>query len=405
MKWRRNLLLSATAMWRAPQRTLLSVSGMAIGIAAVAVVVGLGAGAERALQQTLEQLGRNLLVVSAGRTETGALRGSSRQLRTLGMSDWQAITRLPQVERAAPIAMGTADLRAGDRSLQATVVGSTAELEEARNFRLLAGRFVDHEDVRDVRRVAVLGAQVVRELFFGEWPIGGGLQVGGVPFTVIGVLESKGLSPAGTNQDDQIIVPVSAAQRRLLDSEHLDRIFVQFRSNQAVGPGERDRRSLLRARHALDVSGAADDFEIQDQDALLAAQAETGGRFTLLVSALAALALLLGAVGLLAVSWLSVRDRRGEIGLRLAVGGRRRDIGLQFLSEAVLIAVVGGLAGSALGAAGILLGERLSGWPLAWTWRSAVYPFVLSLAVAVVFGAYPALRAARLDPIVALSSE
>ncbi|MCP4662678.1 MAG: ABC transporter permease [bacterium] len=422
MKWRKNLRLSTTAMWRSRWRTLLSTSGMAIGIAAVAVVFALGAGAERALQEILEQMGRNLLVVNAGRTETDALRGGSRQVETLELSDWRAILeQVPSVERAAPVTSSGLDLRFGRLILQTTVTGSTAELRQARNYTLVTGRFIDDDDVGDTRRVAVIGAHVARELFFGEWPIGerllvyppsarGAPRVRGVPFTIIGVLEKKGASPYLANEDNQVIVPVSTAQRRLLNVDYLDRIFVQAVSKPALDSAERDVRALLRRRHrpeaaAGGVAAVGDDFEIQDQDAMLAAQAETGDSFSRLVSGLAALALGLGGVGLLAVSLLSVRERYGEIGLRLAVGALRRDVLLQFLAEAVLVAVLGGLVGLTLGGAGILLGERLSGWPLALTWRSVVYPFVISLAVAVVFGAYPALRAARLDPIVALRSK
>ncbi len=184
--------------------------------------------------------------------------------------------------------------------------------------------------------MAVVGAYVTRELFLGEWPIDEVLRVGGVPFTVIGILEGKGVSQDGANEDSQIIIPVSTAQRRLQNVDYLDRIFVQAVSKSAVRTAERDVRALLRRRHGLEPA-VEDDFEIQDQDALVAAQAETGGR--------------------------------------------------------------------ALGGTGILLGEGLSGWRLALTWRSIVYPFAISLVVAVVFGAYPALRAARLDPIVALRSK
>ncbi len=405
MKWRKNLRLSTAAMWRSRWRTLLSTSGIAVGIAAVAVVFAIGAGAEQALREVLDQMGRNLLVINAGRTETGALRGGSRQFETLELADWRAIVdRVPSVERAAPIASTARNLRFGRRSLQTTVNGSTPELERARNYTLLAGRFIDDDDVADCRRVAVVGAYVTRELFLGEWPIDEVLRVGGVPFTVIGILEGKGVSQDGANEDSQIIIPVSTAQRRLQNVDYLDRIFVQAVSESAVRSAERDVRALLRRRHGLEPA-VEDDFEIQDQDALLAAQAQTGDSFTGLVSGLAALAMGLGGVGLLAVTLLAVRERYGEIGLRLAVGARRGDILLQFLAEAVLVAAAGGLVGLALGGTGILLGEGLSGWRLALTWRSVVYPFAISLVVAVVFGAYPALRAARLDPIVALRSK
>lgn len=403
MRWRKNLRLSVVALWRSRLRLFLSISAMAIGVAAVAMLFALGAGTERALEETLEGLGRHLLVVNAGRTETDALRGGSRRVRTLVPADWRAIAELPGAARAAPIASGAGILHVGRRSLETTVVGTTAELRQAKSYRLLAGRFIDDHDVADSRRVAVIGSFVARRLYFGEWPLGETLRVSGVPLVIVGVMEDKGARPDGSNEDNQIIVPVTTAMRRLLGTDYLDRVFVQAESKPAAGPLAGELRVLLRRRHGLDATGAADDFEILDQDALLAAQAETRSGLARLVSGLAALTLGLAGVGLLAVSLLSVRERSSEIGLRLAVGARRRDILGQFLAEAVLVAALGGVLGWILGAGGILLGQQLSGWPLALTWRSVVYPFAISLGVAVAFGAYPALRASRLDPIVALA--
>lgn len=404
MNWRKNLRLSMNALWRAPWRTLLSASGVAVGIAAVAVVFALGAGARRELEATLELMGRNLLVVNAGSTETGALRGASQRRRTLELADWRAIVgEVPGVERAAPVASRGGRLRAGRRTVVSTVTGSTAELREARRYTVLDGRFIDDDDARERRRVAVVGARLVGELFGGEWPVGETLRIDGAPFTVIGVLERKGAGPDGSDPDDQVIVPVTTAQRRLLNARDLDRIFVQAVSQEAMADVEADVRALLRQRHRLEPA-VADDFVLQDQDALLAAQAETGGAVSRLAAGLALLALFVGGVGLFAVSLLSVRERWSEIGLRRAVGALRRQIAGQFLAETVLVAVVGGLAGLALGGVAIVLGDRWSGWPLAFTWRSVVYPFAVSLGVAVVSGAYPAWRAARLDPIVALRS-
>ncbi len=405
MRWRKSLRLSVVALWRSRSRLLLSISAMAIGVAAVAMLFALGAGTERAFEATLDELGRHLLVVNATTSETDALRGGSRQVRTLGLADWRAIEQVAGTLRAAPIASGAATVLVGRRSLQTTIIGTTSQLREAKSYTLLAGRFIDDHDVAESLLVAVIGSFIARELFFGEWPVGEILPVGGVPMTIIGVMEGKGLRPDGSNEDNQIIVPVSTAMRRMLNTDFLDRVFVQAESKPALAIVERELRTLLRRRHGLDASGSPDDFDIVNQDALLAAQAATRGGLSRLVAGLAALALGLAGVGLLAVSLLSVRERYGEIGLRLAVGALRRDILWQFLAEAMLVAALGGVLGWILGAGGILLGERLSGWPLALTWRSVVYPFAISLGVAVVFGAYPAVRASRLDPIVALGSQ
>ncbi len=405
MKWQKNLRFSFRAINRSRGRALLSISGVAIGITAVAILIGAGAGAERAFQKSLEQLGENLMAVNAARTETDALRGASQLYRTLKLNDWEAIKFLESVKRAAPVADGGRTLKVGRIAQAFTVLGTTPEFQEAKKFNLVAGRFIDQDDIDNRHRVAVVGADVVSDLYFGEWPLGERVSVGGVPFTIIGILKRKGLNPDGTSDDGQIIVPVTTAQRRVFNIDYLSRIFVQAVSQPAIDEANKDITALLRDEHGYGQPNYTDDFEIQDQDSLLATQEQMKGSFSELTVGLAALTLGLGGVGLLAVSLLSVRERYGEIGLRIAVGARPRDILTQFLTESVLLAVMGGITGILVGGACILIGSQLTGWSMILTWESAAYPFLISLAIAVVFGAFPALRAARLDPIVALRSK
>ena len=402
MNWKRNLRFSTDALWRSPLRTALSASAVAIGIAAVAVLLAVGAGAERAFQAALEEMGKNLLSVNAGLTESDALRGSSRFYETLTLDDWRAVTDLASVERAAPVADSELFLRVGDRTVRATVIGTTPEFRDTNHQRLRAGRFIDDDDVAEASRVAVIGAHVVRELFLGEWPLGERLHVDGVPFTVIGILREKGLDSTGADEDSRILIPVVTAQRRLLDVDYLNRISVQAISRLAMVEAQTEIGELLRSRHEL-TNG--DDFMILDQATVLRAQTQADRSFSRLLAGLAALTLGLGGTGLLAVSLLGVRERYGEIGLRLAVGALPSQVLLQFLAEAAMIAVVGAFAGLMAGAGATMIGERLLGWQLALTWKSVVVPILVSLALSVVFGAYPAFRAARLDPIVALRSK
>ncbi len=415
MRLRRGLRLPIAALARHRWRTLLTASSLSIGIAAVVMLLGAGGGAERAFRQALEEMGKNLLAVSPERGESGALRGAGRLVETLTLADWRAISdQLSSVERAAPLVMQQLDLRHGKRTLSSTVFGTTPEFQLTNNQRLAAGRFLDHGDVDDLARVAVIGAHVVRELFAGEQPLGERLLVAGVPFIVVGVLREKGTDPTGAEQDNRILLPIRTAQRRLMDRsvvgpDYLDRIFVQAVSQEALGRAEEAVRALLRARHeSAQVSSAtasSDDFTVRTQAALLATLDDTDRSFSLLIGGLAALTLGLASVGLLAVSLLSVKERHAEIGLRLAVGALPSQVFLQFLAEAKVVAVLGAAAGLLAGGSGIIVGERLIGWRLALTWQAAVYPFLISLGIAVVFGAYPALRAARLDPIVALRSQ
>jgi len=405
VRWRTNLRLSVRALSRFKARTALSAAGVAIGIASVVVLIGAGVGAERALRKALEPLGENLLVVNAARTETGALRGVSRVSTRLSVGDATAIGReVPGVRRLAPVAERALTVRAAGRCVPVRLHGTTEQFARARNFELVAGRFIDGEDLLERRRVAVVGPLVVEELFQGELPLGETLRVQGVPFRIIGVTGKRGVSADGANEDELVIVPLTTAMSRLLGVQHLDRVYVQAVSGKAI-PAARDAiASLLRRRHGAR-DGRADDFSIQDQTALVRARQRIGGSLSRVAIGLSALALGMGGFGLLAVSLLSVRERYGEIGLRLAVGGRPRDIVWQFLTEAALISVLGGAAGLGAGAGGILAGSALTRWPMALSWEAVVYPLMVSVAIAVVFGAYPALRAARLDPIRALNSK
>jgi putative ABC transport system permease protein len=405
MRWHKNIRFSLRAINRSRPRALLSISGVAIGIAAVAILIGTGAGAERAFQKSLEQLGENLMAVNAARTETDALRGASQLYRTLKIQDWEWIKSLDSVKRAAPVADAGRTLKVGGITQTFTILGTTPEYKDTKKFNLVAGRFIDQEDLDNHRRVAVIGANVVSDLYFGEWPVGDRVLIGNIPFRIIGILKRKGLNPDGTTDDGQIIVPVSTAQRRVLNTDYLSRIFVQAVSQPAIGVANADITALLRDEHGYDRPNFTDDFEIQDQDSLLATQEQMKGAFGELTFGLAGLALSLGGVGLLAVSLLSVRERYGEIGLRMALGAQPRDILIQFLAESVLLALFGGIIGVVIGDACILIGSKITGWDMVLTWESATYPFLISLCISIVFGAFPALLAARLDPIVALRSK
>jgi putative ABC transport system permease protein len=227
------------------------------------------------------------------------------------------------------------------------------------------------------------------------------LLVDGAPFIVIGVLAEKGVDATGSPQDDRILVPVTTAQRRLLGVDFVDRIFVQAVSKEMIDTAMRNVRTLLRARHGLGDT-AVDDFTIRDQAGLLGALDETDRTLGRFLAGIAVLTLGLASIGLLAVSLLSVRERHGEIGLRLAVGALPRQVLAQFLSEAVMIALLGTVAGLLVGAFGIMVGEWLIGWQLTLSGKGVLYTALISLVLSLLFGAYPALRAARLDPIVAL---
>jgi putative ABC transport system permease protein len=375
---------------------------MMIGIAAVTLLFGVGAGAEKAYQAALETMGKNLLSVGSQRKQGNALRGSNQRFQTLTLDDWRAIGQeLDSIERAAPIAMNNFNLRYGGESVNMTVIGTTPEFQITNNQLLRTGRFIDEYDLDDVSRVAVIGSQVEKELFKGEPALGERILVGGAPFIVIGVLQAKGADPTGSPQDDRILVPVTTALQRLLSVDYIDRIFVQAVSKPMIKTATEQVRGLLRARHGLS-DKTADDFTVRDQAAMLSAMNKTEQSLSKFLAGIATLTLGLASVGLLAVSLLSVRERHGEIGLRLAVGALPRQVLAQFLSEAVMIALIGAAAGLLIGVFGIIVGAWLLDWQLALTGRGVLYTFLIAMLLSLLFGAYPAMRAARLDPIIAL---
>jgi len=374
-----------------------------MGIAAVFILFSLGAGAEKAFESALSSMGKNLLVVGSVRKASDALRGKSQRFRTLTLDDWQAILRdVDGVKRAAPIAMNNFDVRYGGRANNVTVIGTSPEYRYSNVHHPAAGRFFDETDIQSQARVAVIGPQIARELFFGEQPIGERLLIGGAPFEVIGVLQKKGTDAGGIPQDDKILVPVTTAMRRLLNVDYIDRIFVQAESRDQIAGVTSDVRDLLRQRHALDMSAAPDDFTIRDQTELVRTIRRSDATMQRFLRGLSTLLLGLACAGLLAVTLLSVRERHAEIGLRLAVGALPRHVMLQFLAEAVFIAMLGAISGLLLGGIGITLGQWALGWQMQITGLNTLYTMLIPLVLALLAGAYPALRAARLDPIRAL---
>lgn len=402
MNWGRNLKLSVHALSRARLRTLLSSSSMAIGIAAVTLLFGVASGADKAFSQALELMGKNLISVGSQRKESSALRGSSKRFQTLTLADWQAIsTELASVERAAPVVLSSSSIRYGGEVVRMTIIGTTPEFQITNQFSLLAGRFIDEMDVTGSARVAVVGSEVAKQLFAGEQPLGERLLVDSVPFIIVGLLEGKGLDATGSPQDDRILIPVTTAVRRVLNVDYVDRIFVQATSKDAIETAMIDVQALLRDRHSLDVT-SDDDFTLRNQTAVLKTLKQTDQTLSRFLAATSILTLALASVGLLAVSLLSVAERQAEIGLRLALGALPGRILTQFLTEAMMIALLGALAGLLAGATGIMVGQWLMGWQLAMTLESFTITFMISLGLSLLAGGYPAMRAARMNPIVAL---
>jgi putative ABC transport system permease protein len=402
MRLRRALRPSLRALLAHKLRTGLAVGSVAAGVAGVLLTGALGQGAEADVRKSLESAGANLLVVRPAQVQRSAARRRMRGVvTTLRVDDYRAIADLRLVTEAAPGVDTTLRVRAGTGSMPATVLGTGPVLARLRRLRLHAGRFFDAEDDAESRRVAVLGARAARTLFPGGEPVGEEIRLRGIPFQVIGVLEARGAEADGSDQDGNVFIPARTALRRVLNTTWLTAVFVSVADRARMAEASDDVRGTLRERHRLPPD-APDDFAVQDQARLLAVREEAIRSLSLLTTGLASLSMILGGAGILALMFLSVKERTAEIGLRMAVGARSTDVFAQFLAEASLVALAGWSAGSAAAAAAGATVALGTGWSLAFPTIPALATLAMALSIGAGFGALPAAKAARLTPIQAL---
>jgi putative ABC transport system permease protein len=376
-----------------------------VGIASVILMVAAGQGAQQRILDRIRNMGANLIVVNAGQTHIIA--GRQRQMttvRTLTQDDAEAIVKeCSSVLLVAPAVSKKMTVRWEDETANTNVAGMAPTGFQIRNFEVARGRVFTEEEDRARMRVALLGPTVVKNLFGDTDPIGLQIRLGRVPFEVIGVTTPKGIDQNGADQDDLIIVSLGAAMRRLINVTYVGSIYAQARDGLSLAQAEEEIAGLLRERHRL--RGKPDDFTIQNQATLLATERETSQSMTLLIGSVAGISLLVGGVGILAVMLISIRERKGEIGLRRALGAKRRDVLFQFLVESALLAVAGGAIGVALGVGSAYLVTAFGYWQTLISWPATVVAFAFSAALGAFFGIYPASRAARLEPIEALRAE
>jgi putative ABC transport system permease protein len=389
-------------------RSALTMLGMIIGVAAVIAMVAIGAGANERISSQIASVGSNLILVLPGSTTSGGLRSGFGGTPTLTMSDARAIGKeLPAVRFAAPSIRSTSPVIYGNQNWSTIIQGLTPEFFEIREWGLSAGRYFTTVEVEAASKVAVLGQTVADNLFGDESPIGKSVRIKRVPFTVIGLLERKGQSMQGQDQDDTVAVPITTAQRKLFGSAHIGTvgvIIVQAVDGDSVKDAERQVNELLRQRHRIG-PGEPPDFSVRNLSEMLAVAEASTRIMSLLLGAIASVSLLVGGIGIMNIMLVSVTERTREIGIRMAVGARERDILLQFLIEALILAVTGGAAGILLGVAGSSLISRFAGWSTLISPGAVLVAFGFSAAVGVFFGFYPARKASRLDPIEALRYE
>jgi len=375
-----------------------------MGVASLLVTSAIGKGVEAEVRSGIEAAGSNLLVVRPAQVKRSAARRKLKGLvTTLRLDDYFAVRGLPLDHEAAPGLDASLRVEAGRGSALANLAGTAPTLARLRRLRIRRGRFFDDLDDAAASRVAVLGARVARTLFGEDDPVGAPLRVRDLPFEVIGVLEPRGIEADGSDQDGYVFIPVKTALRRVFNTRWLSTIFVSVSERRRMVEAESAIRELLRQRHGL-APGVPDDFAIQDQVKLLVVQQEAVVSLTRLTAGLAGASLIVGGTGILGLMFLSVKERTAEIGLRMAVGARPRDVLLQFLGEATLLAVGGWAAGAVVASAGGVLVAFGTGWKIAVPVGTLIQSFTMALVTGLGFGAFPARAAAALPPIRALAS-
>jgi putative ABC transport system permease protein len=385
-------------------RTLLTMLGIIIGVSAVIVMVAIGSGAQAQIEQQVKNLGTNMIVVTPGAATTSGASQGAQTFSRLTTDDVDAIrSQGTLLSGISPVIVTRMQIVGGSGNWRTTINGVSVDYQTIRDWPVESGVFFEANAVTAMRKVAVLGKTVANNLFPGGDAVGQRIRIGNVPFDVIGVLSAKGQTANGSDQDDVVLAPYTTVQSRLAGRAFIPQILASTFSPDDIAAAQEEIRTILRDAHRI--AGGADDFEVRNQADLAAAASGTTKVMTLLLSAIASISLLVGGIGIMNIMLVSVTERTREIGLRLAMGARGSDVLKQFLVESLVLGVIGGLIGLALGAGGSSIVAMVTGWS---TRISPITMFgALGFAgmVGVFFGYYPARRAAGLDPIEALRYE
>jgi putative ABC transport system permease protein len=385
-------------------RTFLTMLGMVIGVGAVILMLAIGQGAQVVVQQTIATMGSNLFIVLSGSSTTAGVRSGSGNAPTLNLEDARAVSELPSVSAVAPVQQGNAQLVYGANNWNSQVSGVTLSYFDVRDWRVVEGFLFTDADIRSMSRVAVLGQTVVEKLFGDADAVGQTIRIKNSPYLVVGILGRKGQSMDGRDQDDSVLLPFTTAQRKLYGTQFpgaFRYMLVQARSDQLMKRAEEAINDLLRERHRIPQQ-ADPDFTVRNLSAVADVQAQTTKVMSLLLGAVASVSLVVGGIGIMNIMLVSVTERTREIGIRMAIGARRRDILLQFLLEAIIVSVIGCLIGVLFGVTGAVLVTQTTGTYVVVTMASVLLAFVVAAAIGVFFGFYPARKAAGLRPIEAL---
>ena len=386
-------------------RTFLTMLGMVIGVGAVILMMAIGEGAQQSIKRSIDSMGSNLFVILSGSSSASGSRSGSGNSSALNINDANAVGDLEDIAAIAPISTGNAQIIFSGNNWNTSIIGTSPTYFSIRGWNVDSGELFSDADIRSANRVALIGKTVAENLFGDDIdPIGKTIRIKKSPFMILGVLESKGQSFDGRDQDDTIIVPITTAQRKLFGNQipgSVRMIMAQAKSEKYMGVAEDAINDLIRQRHNIR-ENAESDFSVRNLTAMAKTASETAKTMSMLLGAIASISLLVGGIGIMNIMLVSVTERTREIGIRMAIGAREKDILLQFLLEACVISIVGCVIGVALGLGGALLVKKMVGAEILISMQSIVLAFSVAASVGVFFGYYPASKAAKLHPIEAL---
>jgi putative ABC transport system permease protein len=385
-------------------RTLLTMLGIVIGVGAVIIMVAVGQGAQQGIANQINALGTNLLVITAGASNQGGVSQGAQAFNRLTIDDAEKLKREGTLfAGVTPVVMTRTQVLAGGTNWRTMINGVSTDFQTVRDWQASSGDFFTDNDVRGMRKVAVIGQTVADNLFPGTDPVGSQVQIRNVPFDIVGVLAKKGQNAAGQDQDDILIIPYTTAQARLSGNTRIWQILVSATSQQDIAAAQQEATEIMRESHKI--GDGDDDFTVRNQTEIANAAQGTTKIMTWLLASIASVSLIVGGIGIMNIMLVSVTERTREIGIRMAIGARGSDVLTQFLVESIVMSVLGGAVGLAVGVGGASLLAHFTGWSTAVPIQAVALAIGFSAAVGVFFGFYPARKAAALDPIQALRYE